>query len=165
MPHEEKVSLTFEVSSETADQLSQLVSEHIWERSEGLRIILGAGIGALITQRVLKERKNVEDRIIGLSHELVLSEGRLAATNYKLAEIRELIHRWEISSGALQEMGARLEKIVFRQNEEIKELKAILIVQEEENGRVRAKLAEDTTESRQTSGSKRITLIERLKDW
>jgi len=163
MPDEEKVSLTFEVSSETADQMSQLVSEHIWERSEGLRIILGAGIGALITQSVLKERENAEDRIIGLSRELVLSEGRLAATGYKLAEIRELIHQWEISSGALQEMGARLEKVVFRQNEEIKELKTKIKAQEKEIGRLRAKLANDTTESRPTSGSKRKTLIERLK--
>lgn len=39
------------IDSEMAEQLDELFAEHLWERANGLRMLLGAGIAAMLLRR------------------------------------------------------------------------------------------------------------------
>ena len=91
-----------------------------------------------------RDQGTEENRVVALSRELTLSEGRLAATRFELVEIKELNRRWEMSIGSIQAMNATLGKIINRQNGEILELKSQINARQEETDRLRAELASCT---------------------
>jgi len=123
---EKKIKLEIEIAPETATQLNRLFSEHFWERADGLRTILGVGIGTLIAQQIEKKNEDSQTKIISLTRELVQSEGRLSGVQFELAEIKELNRRWELSTGSIHAMNATLEKVILQQNNEISEIKTQL---------------------------------------
>jgi len=142
MLNEDTIVLEIEVTRETAGELKALVAAFLWEPNEGLRMILGAGIGALITERS-KEVQTDSEKIRQISRLLVESEGRLASTRFNLSEAKQALKRWELSNGAIRELIVSIEQVIRRQNQEIDELKSRLKQRDEEIKRLRAQLGEE----------------------
>jgi hypothetical protein len=130
---EEKNILEIEISKETAEQIKEIIENYLWEKDEGLRRILGAGIGFLLAQKINLEKTDEKEKIRTLTRELTLSEGRLAGTRYRMAEMTFTIHRWELASGSLQSLGAATDKIVVRQNNELAEMRETIVRLNQEN--------------------------------
>ena len=127
------VRLEIYVTPEMASELEELISEHLWEQADGLRILLGAGMGAVKAQSIAKSDGQTEsETITRLSQQLIRTESRLASTRFQLAEVKELNQRWELSAGSVYSSGATFEKIVLDQRTEIGELKARLAEQQKE---------------------------------
>jgi hypothetical protein len=117
--------LQVRVSTEMAKELRELAESYLWEGEEGLRMILGAGKAALEAQRLIQEEEGASNdaRLRHLTRQLVRSEGRLAATRYRLFEAEQEINRLVLSNAGLRELGLGMEKALNRQLEEIDVLK------------------------------------------
>lgn len=127
-------TLEIVVPSEMAKELRELVNAYLWEPDEGLRTILGAGMAALEAQRLLQEDSgsSEEVKLRHLTRQLVRSEGRLAATRYRLFEAEEEIKRVVFSNAGLRELGMGMDKAITRQIAEIEKLKQELKEKHEE---------------------------------
>ena len=141
MDKQEKIMLAVELSSETGKQIQELAKLFLWEENEALIKIIGAGIDYLLSQNIIDQKTDTEDKIISLTRELVKSEGRAAGAKYRLAEVKELIRRWELSSGSLQSLGSATEKIIIRQNNEHADLRKTITALEKENTKLRVELS------------------------
>ena len=126
--------LEIAVPAEMANELAELASFYVWEKAEGLRIILGAGMGALQAQRQVQEDgdSDPEVKLRHLTRQLVRSEGRLAASRYRLFEAEQELRRLELSNAGLRELGIGLERANRRQLDEIEKLR--LILKEKQSG-------------------------------
>ncbi len=114
-----------EVAAETLGDLQGIIRSYYWDSDEGLRMVLGAGIGALLAERVLAGEVEA-DKIRLLTRRLTESEGKLAGVRHALSEAHEVIKKWELSNGAIRELTLSLEQTIRRQNQEIDELRARL---------------------------------------
>jgi hypothetical protein len=132
----EKVVLTVEVSKATERDLRALIATHLWSAEDGLRIILGAGIGVLLAEEV---RDAASDSARAFARQLAETEGRLAAVRYELSDAREQLKRWELSSGAIASLAQNLEDTLRRQNGEIEALKELLKERDQELAALRQK--------------------------
>lgn len=128
------------IDSEMAEQLDELFEEHLWERANGLRMLLGAGIAAMLLRREKLAGDDKEREIISLKRLLTESEGRLASVRFGLHEAQENIKHWELASGTLQSMSMALEKVIRNQADKISELKVQLKSQEQEIERLQTQL-------------------------
>ena len=147
MFNEDTVILEVEVTQETMQELKALMDEHLWEPDEGLRMILGAGLGALTAERV-REAYTDQEKIIQLSQRLARAEGRLVTTRFDLSEVRQDIKRWELSTGAVREMAAGSEKVIRRQNSEIDEMKDLILKQQAEIKHLQAQLGAEQADQK-----------------
>jgi hypothetical protein len=114
-----------EVTTEMPEDLKEIIQSYYWDSDEGLRMVLGAGIGALTSQRVLAGDTEA-DKILLLTRRLAESEGKLAGVGHALSEANEVIKKWELSNGAFRELTVSLEQTIRQQNEEIDGLRARL---------------------------------------
>lgn len=130
---ENKVTLEIELTKQTVEEIKALMAEYLWEPNEGLRLLLGAGIGALQAERVRTPDISDHEKVLRLSRLLTEAEGRLAGARYDLSEARQMLKRWELSNGAIRETLVSLEQVIKRQNQELDELKARLQACEAEN--------------------------------
>ena len=129
---------TFEVTveSETAHEIERVIAENGWERTEGLRLILGSGLGYLQGEKTLKAIESgamTAQDLHKLVSRLMDTESRLAVLRFRAFELQRANQNWELSTGAIQNDRMGLRGVVQRLREEIAALKA-------ENAQLRAQL-------------------------
>src|SRR3972149_9661782 len=97
----EAINLEIFVTPETAGDIESLITEKQWEKQEGLRILLGAGLAAIRTR--LFDQDEIEDGFDSkLKSRLMEVEQSLAVLRFQLFEALERNRSWELSSGAIQ---------------------------------------------------------------
>ncbi|MEX2144459.1 MAG: hypothetical protein WD740_07685 [Anaerolineales bacterium] len=127
----DKKEVCIEVTDDTLEELKEIIQLHWWDFNEGIRRILGAGIGTLLAEETA-ESSSAESRIGLLSQRLVMSEGKLAGERFELSGMRQTARRLELSNNALHEATSMLAATVGRQNEELVKLKTQLKKRERE---------------------------------
>lgn len=115
----EAVKIEALVAEETAKAIDALIAELGYEREEGLRMILGAGLMAL-RNADLEPDPEVPKR--GRARWLEV-ERDLAVTHFRLYKALESNRNWELSTGAVLTTNKGLETLVDRLNNEVDELK------------------------------------------
>jgi chromosome segregation ATPase len=126
----EKVVVTITITKAMENDLRTLIEAHMWSAEEGLRLVLGAGIGALLAEGV-RDASTGAEQALALSRLLAEAQGKLAGARYELADAREQLRRWEMSSGAIAKIAQDVETTLRRQNSEIDALRAQLAQQEQ----------------------------------
>jgi hypothetical protein len=140
--NEDVVVLEIEVTKQTVQDLKNMISEHLWDFNAGLRLILGAGLGALMAQRV-KDAQTDQEKTLKLTRLLTESEGRLVGSRYELSEIKNILKRWELSDGGTRELVVSAQQVIQRQHQELDELKSRLKEKEIELEHLRAQLEKE----------------------
>ena len=107
------------VAEETAQAIDALIAELGYEREEGLRMILGAGLMALRNAN-LEPETEVPKR--GRARWMEV-ERDLAVTHFRLYKAMESNRNWELSTGAVLTRNKGLEQLVDRLNKEVDDLK------------------------------------------
>jgi len=99
------VKLEIEVTAETFHDLGVLIAEEGWEYDEGLRLVLGAGLGTVRAQRGRQSMQGGEDidtTLDRLMSRLKEVESSLAVTRFRLYEYQQTNQGWELSTGAFR---------------------------------------------------------------
>jgi hypothetical protein len=123
------------------------MAENGWERAEGLRLILGSGLGYLKGEKTLQAvaagTMTAED-LQKLISRMMETESRLAVLHFRAFELERANQNWELSTGAIQNESVGLRELAWRLREEIAALKA-------ENERLRVQMtAQETSAKPQT---------------
>jgi hypothetical protein len=100
-------SITIQVADQTAKDLEDLIREIGYERQEGLRTILGAGMMAI---RHEKENPDAQTKNKSWARWLEV-EKDLAVLRFRLFREMEANRRWELSTGAVETQNVAYEKI------------------------------------------------------
>ena len=118
----EAINLEIFVTPETAGDIESLITEKQWEKQEGLRILLGAGLAAIRTR--LFDQDEIEDGFDSkLKSRLMEVEQSLAVLRFQLFEALERNRSWELSSGAIQKAKIGYESIMKSQRQVIEDLR------------------------------------------
>ena len=137
----ELVTLEITVASATAREIERVMVENGWERAEGLRLILGSGLGYLQGEKTLKAIEagamTAQD-LHKLVSRMMDTESRLAVLRFRAFELQRANQNWELSTGAIQNERMGLRGVVHRLREEIAALKA-------ENAQLRRQLPAQET--------------------
>jgi len=132
----EPVTLEITVASATAHEIERVIAENSWERDEGLRLILGSGLGYVKGEKTLKAVEagtmTAQD-LHKLVSRMMETESRMAVLRFRAFELERANQNWELSTGAIQNERMGLHGVVHRLREEIAALKA-------ENAQLRAQL-------------------------
>ncbi|MCL4561176.1 MAG: hypothetical protein M1281_11235 [Chloroflexi bacterium] len=130
--------LEVHVTEDVANDLYQFISRQGWEYEEGLRLLLGAGMGYLRSSKILSETdpESKEKEIHQLIARLVETESRLAATRFRMSELQQANESWELSTGAVNTERVGLSNVVKRQREEIDQLHAEVDRLKQENAQL-----------------------------
>jgi hypothetical protein len=115
----EAVKIETLVAEETSKSIDALIAELGYEREEGLRMILGAGLMALRNAN-LEPDPDVPKR--GRARWLEV-ERDLAVTHFRLYKALEANRNWELSTGAVLTSNEGLETLVDSLNKEVDDLK------------------------------------------
>lgn len=110
-----------EISDEMIADLKEVAGAHWWDFNDSLRKALGAGIGALMAEKVVGGDKN-EGRIGSLSRQLAESHRKLSAAHYELSEMRHANKQWELTNNALREAITIFKETIRRQSTELDRL-------------------------------------------
>lgn len=121
--------VTFEVTveGETARKIEHVIAENGWERADGLRLILGSGLGYIKGDQILKAIESgamTAEDLQRLVSRMVETESRLAVLRFRAFEMEKANQAWELSTGAIQNDRIGLRGVVHRLREEIAALKA-----------------------------------------
>ena len=152
------VKLEIEVTAETSHDLGVLIAEEGWDYTEGLRIILGAGMAAIRAERAqqaLISGSEAAEHIQRMHKRLVGTESSLAVTRFRLYEALKTIQNWELSSGATRIQNTGYQGLIHRQKEELDELKDRLHRQEEELVKLRLQIQMNPQEAPPTAEQKK----------
>ncbi|MCX8025618.1 MAG: hypothetical protein N3A60_10480 [Thermanaerothrix sp.] len=122
------------VTHQMAEDLRALLQEEGWTQDEGLRLILGAGMGAVraaqaeadLEDEALPEANDAPPTFEAMRQRLIHVEASLAVLRFRLFETQEANRAWNLSTGAIQAENVGLNALVKRQKEEIEALKACL---------------------------------------
>jgi chromosome segregation ATPase len=122
------------VTREMAEDLRALLQEEGWTQDEGLRLILGAGMGAVraaqaeadLENEALPEANDAPPTFEAMRRRLIHVEASLAVLRFRLFEAQEANRAWNLSTGAIQAENVGLNALVKRQKEDIEALKARL---------------------------------------
>ncbi len=137
------VKLEIEVTSETARDLGMLILEKGWEYEDGLRMILGAGLGCLRMESAIQGKalgQSEDETLKPIRQRLIGTEARLAAIRYQLYVAQQKNEAWELSTGAIEKKSYNVEIVAQRQRQEIAALKERVRQQQEEIDRLRTQL-------------------------
>lgn len=139
---EERVTFEITVEAETAREIERVIAENGWEQAEGLRLILGSGLGYITGEKTLQAvaagTMTAQDLETIVSR-MIETESRLAVLRFRAFELERDNQAWELSTGAIQNDRVGLRELAWRLREEIAALKM-------ENERLRAQLpAQETT--------------------
>jgi len=118
-----------EVTAETAHDIENLVQEMGWDYAEGIRILLGSGLGAIRAQAALEAHQCQDpdaEPIERMGRRLMEVESSLAVLRFRLFETNRDNEAWNLSTGAIRNENIGLKNLVERQREEINALKATL---------------------------------------
>ena len=116
------VRLEVEVAPETADDIRKLLAERGWDSAEGLRILFGAGIGAL-KALALEDGYSDESESERMLRHAAENEQALALLRFRLYETQKANEAWDLSTGAIHNQNAGYKAIIDRQIGELAELK------------------------------------------
>jgi len=135
---EQSEPVTFEitVASATAREIERVIAENGWERAEGLRLLLGSGLGYVKGEKILQAVESgtmtAQDLQTVVSR-MMETESRLAVLRFRAFEMEKANQAWELSTGAIQNDRVGLRELAWHLRDEIAALKA-------ENERLRAQL-------------------------
>lgn len=121
----ELVSVEIKITQETFDHLTAYIQHKGYEIDEGLRIILGAGLGYLLAHSLDEGNEtnssedNNKERLI---QRLIRTEARLASIRYKMFELQQANQNWTLSSGAIYTENAGLRALAKRRTQEVTDL-------------------------------------------
>jgi len=159
---EELVKVEVYVTAETATDIDELRHEKGWGVDEGLRILLGMGIGAARGEAARFDAE-AQERMIARLAEV---EGSLAVLRARMFEMEKANEAWDLSTGAIRQQNLGFQGLINRQKEELDTLKL-------ENARLRAGLeslqahqppqADQHAPAKSTSRPKPGSLRDRLK--
>ena len=123
----ELVTFEITVESETAREIEHVMAENGWEQAEGLRLILGSGLGYIKGEKTLEAAAagtmTAED-LQKLVSRMMETESRLAVLRFRAFEMEKANQAWELSTGAIQNERMGLRGVVHRLREENAALKA-----------------------------------------
>jgi len=124
---DEWVTFEITVASETAREIERVIAENGWEHSEGLRLLLGSGLGYVKGEKILHAVESgamtAQDLQTVVSR-MMETESRLAVLRFRAFELERANRDWELSTGAVQNERMGLRGVVQRLREEIAALKA-----------------------------------------
>jgi hypothetical protein len=138
------VRLEVEVAPETAAEIRKLIAARGWDFTEGLRILFGAGIGALKAS-ALKDQDLHESESDRMLRHAAENEQAVALLRYRLYETQKANEAWDLSTGAIHNQNAGFRAIIDRQIGELTGLKRQLYDSEFEVQQLRAKLGDQET--------------------
>ena len=139
----EVVTFEITVASATAREVERVIAENGWERTEGLCLILGSGLGYLQGEKTLKAIESgamTAQDLHKLVPRMMETKSRLAVLRFRAFELERSNQNWELSTGAIQNERMGLRGVVHRLREEIAALKA-------ENAQLRRQLPAQETSS------------------
>ena len=123
------VKLEITVTPETARDIDKLLSEQGWDSTEGLRILLGMGLGAVRGEQARSKDESAKKRMVARLMEV---EGSLAVLRSRMFEMEKANQSWELSTGAIRTQNIGFQGLINRQKEEIAELKKVNLSQQDE---------------------------------
>jgi len=117
-------TLEIQVTIETDKDIKTFIEEQGWDEPEGLRIILGAGLGYLRGKPFLgyvEETGLFQDpkQLVIL---LAKAEASLASMRFRMFELQQMNNHWELSNGAVFQENIGLKNLTNRHIEEINNL-------------------------------------------
>jgi hypothetical protein len=173
------IKLEVEVTAETSHDLDVLIAEEGWERDDGLRIILGAGLGAVRSQRFEQARlsgvgahpgQNIDNENRRFQVRLLKVEQSLAVLRFKLFEAQQANTSWELSTGAIRNENLGLRGTLERQRNELSALNDRVRALENENAALKSLLGETHEQpavalTPEKPPSARQYVFKRIKRW
>lgn len=137
-------SITIQVTDQTAKDLEDVIREMGYEREEGLRTILGAGLMAIRHEQASPDAATKNKSWL----RWLEVEKDLAVTRYRLFREMEANRRWELSTGAVQTQNVGYEQLIKNQNQEIDSLREKLKQAELERSKLQDELNQNRFETR-----------------
>jgi len=137
----EPVTLEITVAGETAREIERVIAENGWEHAEGLRLLLGSGLGYVKGEKILQAVESgtmTAQDLQAVVSRMMETESRLAVLRFRAFEMGKANQAWELSTGAIQNDRVGLRELAWRLRAEMAALKA-------ENERLRAQLPAPTT--------------------
>lgn len=118
------VLLNIKVTKETATNIHDLIKQEEWEQEEGYRIILGAGLGWLRSEKYLLDSEIGDDSDARkrLVKRLMECESNLAAIRFRMFELQTANRNWELSTGSVYTENKGHRNIIDEQRGELEKL-------------------------------------------
>jgi hypothetical protein len=122
-------TIEIQLTQQTLEDILALIHSEGWEEQEGLRIILGAGLGYLRVKTLPENEKEngLPKNQQQLVSRLVEAESLLAAMRFRMFELQNANKNWELSNGAVFKENIGLKNLASRHIAEIRVLKATII--------------------------------------
>lgn len=114
------VKLKVAVTPETAEDIEKLLREQRWDPAEGLRILIGMGLGAVRGERARMDA-DAQARMVARLMEV---EGSLAVLRSRMFETQKADKSWELSIGAIHNQNLGYQGIIDRLREELEILRS-----------------------------------------
>ncbi len=112
------------ITDETYEELLALIRSRGWEEEDGLRILLGAGLGALRAAEFEAEEENgLPKNMAELAARLSRTESQLAYLRFRVMELEEDNRNWQLASGPIAQENEGLKAVARLRLEEIDRLK------------------------------------------
>ncbi|BCY17254.1 hypothetical protein hrd7_11030 [Leptolinea sp. HRD-7] len=106
----ESQKIEINISDDTREKIVLLMNERGWDWEEGLRLILGAGLGFYLAQNPINgEGENSHTNLI---RQYMSAESELASLRFKVYELSESNRNWNLTQGAIEKENIALKNLV-----------------------------------------------------
>ncbi|NMB58543.1 MAG: hypothetical protein GYA12_05190 [Chloroflexi bacterium] len=106
----ESQKIEINISDDTREKIVLLMNERGWDWEEGLRLILGAGLGFYLAQNPINgEGENSHTKLI---RQYMSAESELASLRFKVYELSESNRNWNLTQGAIEKENIALKNLV-----------------------------------------------------
>jgi len=154
-------TITLALPTATVQKIEAINQEKGWEFDQGMRRILGAGLGFL-EMGELENAGADPDPHGGLVRRVIESESIIASLQFKLFESETANTNWELSSGAIATENHGLRETAFKQLERIDELTRTINQLRKENLELTKEFENRTKHQSKTSN---LSIWNHLKQW
>ena len=167
------VKLEIEVTADTSHDLGVLFAEEGWENAEGLRLVIGAGLGTVRARRAMQSMQageNLDATLDRLMSRLMEVESSLAVTRFRLYEYQQANQGWELSTGAIRRENLGFQGVLERKRNELSALNDRVRALENENTALKSLLGETHEQpaaalTPEKPPSARQHVFKRIKRW
>jgi hypothetical protein len=113
-------TINIQISSDTIQRIKSVIQQKDWEFDQGVRRILGAGLGYLEMETHLQNDSEPEKD--SLIRRIIEAESLIASLQFKLFETESANQNWNLSSGAILGENIGLKNVAMKQLKRIDRL-------------------------------------------
>lgn len=154
-------NVQLQITQDTIQRIQSINQQNNWEFEQGIRRILGAGLGYLEMHSFIEEDPSPDEKA-ALIRRVIEGESIIASLQYKLFEIESVNKNWKLSSGAIQTENIGLRKAAFNHLKNIDSLTLGMAQLKKENDELKKQIEALTSALGGTNETRTSNLLGRI---